>query len=71
MSARVAGHTLRNEGAPFVVDETQRVVRVHNSWGGIGGFGRGLCSCGAMSDLLDSAHQRKKWHRAHKGEVAA
>ena len=71
MSARVPGHTLVAEGAPHVVDETKRVVRAYNSWGGIGGYGRGLCSCGAMSDLLDSAHQRKKWHRAHKAEVTA
>lgn len=67
---RVKGHTLRNEGAPFVVDETGRIVRVHGSWRGVSGYGRGLCSCGEMSDLLDSAHKRKKWHREHKAQVA-
>lgn len=65
---RVPGHTLRFEGAPHVVTETGQVERVWNSWGGIGGYGRGLCSCGEMSDLLDSAHQRKAWHRKHKAD---
>lgn len=65
-SGRLAGHTLRNEGAPFVVSETGTTVRVWNDYGGIGGYGRGLCSCGEMSDLFDSAHQRKRWHSEHK-----
>ena len=68
--SRIKGHTLRFEGAPHVVAEDGRVVRVYGSYGGVSGFGRGLCSCGALSDLLDSAHQRKKWHREHKAEVA-
>lgn len=68
---RVTGHTLRNGGAPHVVSETGQTVRVWNGYGGVGGYGRGLCSCGALSDLLDSAHQRKKWHREHKAEALA
>lgn len=67
---RVPGHTLRAEGAPHVVDETGEVVRVYRAWGSVGGFGRGLCSCGELSPLLDSAHKRKQWHREHKAEVA-
>ena len=70
MSTRVPGHALQCEGAPHVMSETGRVIRTYNSWGGIGGHGRGLCECGAMSDLLDSAHQRKAWHRQHKANVA-
>jgi hypothetical protein len=69
VSGRVAGHTLRAEGAPHVVTETGATARVWNGYGGIGGYGRGLCSCGAMSGLLDSAHQRKAWHRRHKAIV--
>lgn len=68
---RVKGHALRNEGAPFVVSETGDVVRVHLGYGGVGGFGRGVCTCGEMSDLLDSAGQRRRWHKAHKMAVAA
>lgn len=67
---RVPGHTLAHEGAPHIVDETGRVVRVRAPWGGVGGYGRALCSCGQMSPLFDSAHKRKKWHRDHKEEVS-
>ena len=70
MSSRVPGHTLAFEGAPHLVTETGSVSRIWKYHGGVSGTGRGLCSCGAMSDLLESAHQRKKWHRAHKAEVS-
>jgi hypothetical protein len=58
------GHGLLFEGAAHVVDETGRVVRVR--WSGVGGYGRGVCRCGAMSDPLNSGNERKKWHREHK-----
>lgn len=71
MSERVPGHTLRHEGAPHLVSETGQTVRVQRGYGGVSGYGRALCSCGAMSDLLDSGGQRKAWHRQHKAQVTA
>ena len=67
---RLAGHSLQNEGAAFVVNEERRVVR---AWPGrgISGRGRGLCSCGALSEMLDSGYARRNWHREHKAEVLA
>ena len=58
------GHGLLFEGAPHAVDRWGKVVRTNPF--GVGGVGRGVCRCGAMSDMLDSANQRKAWHRAHK-----
>lgn len=70
--SRVKGHTLAFEGAPHAVNESGQVRRVWTHWtGGVGGFGRGYCSCGALSDLLDSAAKRRQWHREHKAEVSA
>lgn len=60
----VPGHTLRHEGAPHAVNERGQTVRLNE-----GRYGRGLCSCGALSDLLDSNAQRKWWHARHKDEV--
>lgn len=56
-------HTLRYEGAPF--DENG--YRVGHM--GVGGTGRGKCSCGEFSDVLHSGSQRKAWHREHKALV--
>lgn len=67
---RVPGHTLLNEGAPFerVVDEVfVRTRRINTN--GVGGEGRGVCSCGTFSDILPSAGRRKSWHREHKKAV--
>ena len=68
-AVRVPGHTLRSEGKPYkvlVVTEagTQVSQRVYDSK-----TGRALCSCGALSDLLTTDGQRKRWHRAHKTEI--
>jgi hypothetical protein len=30
---------------------------------------KGVCECGAKSDLLSSGAARKRWHRDHKNEV--
>lgn len=68
MGARVPGHSLVSEGAAYAVEESGRIARVR--WNSVGGYGRGLCSCGEFSDLLTSAHQRKKWHREHKSQVS-
>lgn len=66
---RVKGHTLRGEGAAF--RNTSGGVVVQERWYSIAGSGFGLCSCGARSDILDSANQRKAWHRNHKSAVVA
>lgn len=67
-SQRVRGHFLRHEGAAF--DEHGRRVFDY-AYGYAGGEGRGLCSCGDLSEVLNSIGQRKAWHREHKGEVLA
>lgn len=60
---RVAGHELRMEGAPF------NDAGVWNWPYRRTGPGRGLCSCGDLSEELPSAAARKRWHRAHKEQV--
>lgn len=63
---RVAGHSLRCEGAVF--DERGqlsggRVVRT--------GPGRAKCECGVLSEVLPSTAARRRWHRdVHKPEVS-
>jgi len=68
-STEVKGHGLQHEGAPFkrVLGKWVRV----NLRGGVGGEGRGMCSCGAYSPKLNSGAARKRWHRDHKSAVAA
>lgn len=62
---RLAGHELRSEGDPFAREGTgpRGTYRLN------GRIGQALCSCGAMSDVLDSATKRKKWHRDHKDDI--
>lgn len=70
-SARVSGHTLRNEGAAFANGHppNQRFpIRI--VWSSTSGIGYGLCSCGARSPIFASATKRKAWHRTHKAEVS-
>lgn len=62
---RLAGHTLRSEGAPFV----RLGAGPRGTYRPNGRIGRGLCSCGVMSDVLDSNAKRKKWHRDHKDDI--
>lgn len=60
---RVSGHWLLSEGAAFTHVGSRR-------WpSGTAGPGYGRCSCGAMSDWLDTGAARKRWHREHKAEV--
>lgn len=67
----VKGHALVAEGAAFDKegDSAKRAKRVR--YGTVRGRGRALCECGSVSPPLDSANQRKKWHREHKAEVSA
>lgn len=57
----VSGHTLRYEGQPF--DGNGKKLHGVRE-------GRGKCSCGALSDVLDSNNKRKRWHAEHKAEVS-
>ena len=67
---RVKGHTLRSEGAAYSrTADGERHTRAR--WNSASGVGYGLCSCGATSDILDSAGLRKRWHRNHKAEVVS
>ena len=66
---RVPGHTLRSEGKPYkilVVTDAGTMIpqREHYSK-----TGRGLCSCGLLSDMLASNGLRKRWHREHKSAL--
>ena len=67
LSGHLSGHELYSEGAPF--DALGRPVNVWQ--GGTGGIGRGKCSCGEMSDVLNSGNKRKQWHREHKDTIRA
>lgn len=64
-TARVTGHTLRSEGAAY--DDHGRRINPATI-DPYSGAGRGKCSCGALSDVLDSGAARKRWHRQHKAE---
>lgn len=66
-SVRLSGHELLSEGAPFVKEG--RHSHLARSSYGTGGTGRGKCSCGALSEVLDSGTKRKAWHRGHKDEI--
>ena len=60
---RVSGHGLRDEGKPFeLVAGRLRRVWVHE--------GLGVCACGASSASLQTDAARRRWHNAHKREVA-
>lgn len=67
-NTRLAGHTLRSEGMPFVWADWGEGYdwRQPSNW-----TGKGICSCGATSEMLESNNQRKQWHAAHKAAVRA
>lgn len=59
-AARIPGHALVAEGAPF----ERRGHRL------IGKGGRALCECGELSPPLANTSRRKAWHRdEHKPAV--
>ena len=70
-NTRLAGHGLRSEGAPYLLNEDGQWERSSRHLWTVGGPGRGLCECGATSPLTNSSNERKKWHAAHKAEVRA
>jgi hypothetical protein len=61
----VPGHGLVSEGLPHD-DEGYPLIRNGFSHGGTG---RAKCSCGTLSEILDSANKRKQWHRDHKNQI--
>lgn len=67
---RLSGHTLAFEGAAHVRRlihiDTVVYERPSSTWAGVA-----LCSCGAVSEVLPSNYQRKRWHREHKDAIRA
>lgn len=61
----VPGHGLVSEGLPH--DEKGEAL-IRNGFSH-GGTGRAKCSCGTLSEILDSANKRKQWHRDHKNQI--
>lgn len=66
-SVRVPGHTLIAEGSAHDANSK----RITGRWSTTDGPGRGLCSCGALSDEKPSRRWRRDWHREHKAQVLA
>jgi hypothetical protein len=68
MTSRVLpGHALQREGAPHDANGAPLTAYYY---GRRGGEGRAKCQCGTLSEILDSARQRKQWHReVHKPEI--
>lgn len=64
-NSRVAGHTLEREGAAH--DDQGRLV--YGSYVATSGAGRGMCSCGELSDVLLSGSARRRWHTNHKSNI--
>jgi hypothetical protein len=60
----VKGHTLRFEGMALYDDDGSGIY-------GWSRTGRGECSCGERSPVLESNAARKRWHREHKAEVSS
>jgi hypothetical protein len=61
-STQLAGHGLQAEGKPYTIAGSE-LIRVQ-----CGRHGRGLCSCGAASEVLPTDAARKRWHAAHKDQ---
>jgi hypothetical protein len=61
---RVRGHTLVGEGSRH--DEYGGRISIWDSVYPDDKTGCGLCSCGEVSELLDSKNARMRWHRDHK-----
>jgi hypothetical protein len=57
------GHALRGEGAAYIPGEEEPWLRCR------GHIGRGLCECGAFSDVEWTHADRKRWHARHKDEI--
>lgn len=65
---RVSGHSIVAQGAPH--DEDGLNVNRNDRWPhSVHGVGIGLCTCGLASEVLPSAYQRRRWHKAHREGV--
>lgn len=63
-STRLPGHGLYAEGKACDPDQHYAYMMTGEK------TGRGLCSCGEQSPVLDSDNARRRWHReVHKPEV--
>lgn len=54
-------HTIKGDGAPF-----NHLGEPINEGKSTKGYGRAVCSCGEMSDYLDTRAARKQWHLSHR-----
>lgn len=54
-------HTIKSDGAPF-----NHLGEPINEGKSTKGYGRAVCSCGEMSDYLDTRAARKQWHLSHR-----
>lgn len=71
-NTRLSGHTLRSEGKPFRwSSDSRRWMRTNALYGADTGDGVAMCSCGAVSQMLHSNAERKRWHVIHKDQVRA
>ena len=68
MSTILVGHHLLHEGAAHD-DDGHRYS--YGGYSGTSGTGRGKCSCGVLSPILQSGYQRRAWHRGHKEDIRA
>ena len=63
---QIRGHGLKAEGKPYADNGEGGWMHLYQQH-----VGRGLCSCGATSEVLESDAARKRWHKDHKAEVSA
>jgi len=69
-NTRLAGHTLKAEGKPFVWSQgSGRYVRANAVHGFDTKGGFAMCSCGEVSQTCYSNAERKRWHAIHKQQV--
>lgn len=60
-NTRLVGHELKREGGAYDSKGVPLYGRRQT--------GRGKCSCGATSDVLQSNYARKRWHTGHKDKI--
>ena len=64
-SRRVEGHKLMGEGAAY--DGYRTLMQPFSR--STAGRGRAWCECGELSDVYETAADRKRWHREHKAAI--
>lgn len=59
-NTKIKGHALRHEGRVYAGPIAGYVAGI---------VGPAVCSCGAESEPLAQAADRKRWHRDHKNDI--